>query len=107
MENEAEVEVLYGTPGYMFSLLSILSKIDPWRTKDPNADLIYSKVSQVLVQVTKQLVKQTTFKAPNGNILVVEFPRGKKKYIGAAHGIFGELQMIVQAMLIIPELQAD
>ena len=49
MENEAEVEVLYGTPGYMYSLLSILSKIEPWRTKDANADLIYAKVSQVLI----------------------------------------------------------
>jgi len=57
IENEAEVEVLYGTPGYMYSLLSILSKIEPWRTKDLNADVIYSKVSQVLVLVTHKLVK--------------------------------------------------
>jgi hypothetical protein len=53
MEKEAEVEVLYGTPGYMFSLLSILTKLEPWRTKNPNADLVYTKVSQVLVQVTQ------------------------------------------------------
>jgi hypothetical protein len=38
---------------------------------------------------------------------VVEFPRGKKKYVGGAHGIFGELQMIVQAMLQVPELHGD
>lgn len=38
---------------------------------------------------------------------MVEFPRGKKKYIGGAHGIFGELQMIVQAMLLVPELFSD
>lgn len=57
--------------------------------------------------MTKQLVKQTIFNAPNGQILVVEFPRGKKKYVGGAHGIFGALQMIIQAMLTVPELSKD
>lgn len=36
---------------------------------------------------------------------MVEFPRGKKKYVGGAHGIFGEVQMIIQAMMLIPELR--
>jgi len=105
MEPNCEVEVLYGTPGYMFSLITILAKLEPWRRKNANVDEIYAKVSQVLTAVTLQLIKQTTFNAPNGKILVVEFPRGKKKYLGGAHGIFGEVQMIVQAMMLIPELR--
>ena len=35
MQPTAEVEVLYGTPGYMFSLISILDKFGPWRAKHP------------------------------------------------------------------------
>jgi hypothetical protein len=66
---------------------------------------VFAKVTQVLTSVTIQLVKQTTFNAPNGQILVVEFPKGKKKYVGGAHGIFGEVQMIVQAMALVPELR--
>jgi hypothetical protein len=56
--------------------------------------------------VTIQLVKQTTFKAPNGDIIVVEFPKGKTKYVGGAHGIFGVVHLILQAMILVPELQA-
>ena len=107
MDDKAEVEVLYGTPGYMFSLITILHKLEPWNGKNPLATDAFAKVSQVLIDVTKQLVKQTTFNAPNGQILVVEFPRGKKKYVGGAHGIFGEVHMILQAMLCVPELAKD
>lgn len=45
MEPKCEVEVLYGTPGYMFSLISILVKLEPWRRKNANVDEIYAKVS--------------------------------------------------------------
>jgi hypothetical protein len=34
MSDSAEQEVLYGTPGYMFSLLSIMDKLEPWRSKN-------------------------------------------------------------------------
>ena len=105
MEKTAEVEVLYGTPGYMYCLIAILSRLEPWRKKNQNVDDVFAKVTQVLTSVTIQLVKQTTFNAPNGQILVVEFPKGKKKYVGGAHGIFGEVQMIVQAMALVPELR--
>lgn len=91
MQPTAEVEVLYGTPGYMFSLISILEKLEPWRGRHPVIDEACKAATMALTTVTLKLVQQTTFKAPNGEILVVEFPKGKKKYIGGAHGIFGEV----------------
>jgi hypothetical protein len=41
--------------------------------------------------VVAELIKNTRFKAPNGDIVIVTFPKGKKKYVGGAHGIFGEV----------------
>lgn len=34
MEANCEIEVLYGTPGYMWSLISILHRLGPWKGKN-------------------------------------------------------------------------
>lgn len=52
----AEVEVLYGTPGYIYTLVVILHKLGPWGGKNKDVAKLLPKVKQTLIEVVRHLV---------------------------------------------------
>ena len=107
----AEVELLYGTSGYLYSLLflkkyliknSVNGIVKSIHTK--NLDNSIKDIFNILLNVgIKSMIKYKW-----DNSLLYPFPMSGRKepkfYLGAAHGLIGALYMLLSTIKFFPEL---
>jgi lantibiotic modifying enzyme len=107
----AEVELLYGTSGYLYSLLflkkyliknSVNGIVKSIHTK--NLDNSIKDIFNILLNVgIKSMIKYKW-----DNSLLYPFPMSGRKepkfYLGAAHGLIGALYMLLSTIKCFPEL---
>ncbi|CDW79616.1 lanc-like protein 2 [Stylonychia lemnae] len=89
-----EDELLYGNAGYLYCLLVL--KLD-------FSEYFSEQVDDAITRVVADIVRAGLVEG--NSFLTFSFPRGKKPYIGAAHGSIGILYMIIKAMQLLPDLQ--
>eukprot|EP00347_Sterkiella_histriomuscorum_P005713 403355552 len=95
-----EDEVLYGISGYLYSLLMILTEFDK----------NHKQTIQLCKRLIDVIIKDGKKWSKNQDFILIKWPRDRhenKFYLGGAHGLMGVLQMLLQAVNIIPDLQSD
>ncbi|CDW91116.1 lanc-like protein 2 [Stylonychia lemnae] len=96
----AEDEILYGISGYLYCLLEVISKID---AKNERALKRVHKIIDTLLMDGTQWSQSDEY-------ILIKWPRDRKEkkfYMGGAHGLIGVLQILLQAVNIIPDLKSD
>lgn len=96
--DSAEDEILYGTAGYIYALLLIEKHL-----KDDSFQVSVQKLHVAITKASIELYKQGLDKTTNR--LSYSFPRGRQNYIGAAHGSFGCIYIMLVAMKRVPLLK--
>ena len=109
--NEPEDEILYGTAGYLQTLLVLKKAMQEKASlmegqSDPLWSQITAKIDEKINQVTQKLISQT---ASGQTIMQVMFPRHRRRgspYVGGAHGTLGVLYVVTQSLLMLENLNA-
>jgi len=111
--NEPEDELLFGTAGYLYAILTIYEKLKKLPGDNFAAEVkkVETMIKNLVVKLAAQTTQTINFDEEEMQCMIVVFPRYKKnkakEYLGAAHGTFGVLQMIIQALLVVPEILTD
>lgn len=93
----AEDELLYGNAGYLYCLL-LLYKTDP----------VKFECKKFIVEIVNLLRKSGEKEIDGKHVLNYRFPRNKgHQYLGAAHGIFGIVYILLKATEAVEELAKD
>ena len=112
-KKNAEVELLYGTTGYLYSLL-FLKKYILSRAKDDINNLFDKDKNQILEDTILNIfnillnsgIKYMT-KYKWNKCLLYPFPVNSRKpqlYLGAAHGLIGTIYMLLSTIKFFPSL---
>ena len=110
-KKSAEVELLYGTSGYLYSLL-FLKKYFVSNSKNNIIDKNYIiKLDNTIIEIFNLLIKSGIQNMENYNwnhSLLYPFHtsgnRPPKFYLGAAHGLIGALYMLLSTIQFFPNL---
>ena len=108
--NEPEDEILYGTAGYLYVVLTIYERLKklPGEKFEAEIEKCETMIKQVVYKLAAQTEKTISFDEEEMHCMMVVYPRYKKskakEYLGGAHGTLGVLQMILQACIVIPEI---
>ena len=111
--NEPEDEILYGTAGYLQTLLLIKKEIGLAMGPLVKGDIdvrsfwedFIARLNSIIKQIAIKLMTQTSLSIENGTktILQANWPRHRRRgslYIGGAHGTLGILYTVLQACLM-------
>lgn len=86
-KNELEDEILYGNAGYLYCLLKIYKM---------NNQNLKTKIENRIKIVFNQIY--LSGKSLGSQYLVYSFPKGRKYYLGWAHGTVGILYILLKAI---------
>jgi len=111
MEDNAELELLYGTSGYLYCLLFLKRYI----SAENNNNSIVNKddmeiLNNSIIEIFNILLKRGIENMINHNwenSLLFPFPMNEEYhelYLGAAHGLIGALYMLLSTIKFFPEL---
>lgn len=113
--NEPEDEILYGSAGYLQTLLLLKTHLKKVKhvvadSGDPEVKFndLNTRMDSSITKIVVKLVEQTTKVPEDGQTtLRARFPRRNGRgtyYIGGAHGTLGVVYMIIMASLELPLL---
>lgn len=108
--NEPEDEILFGTAGYLYVILTLYERLKRLPAEQFEAEItkVETMIKKVVLKLAAQTTQTITFDEEEMDCMMVVYPRYRKnkakEYLGAAHGTFGVLQMILQAAIVLPEL---
>ena len=111
---EAEVELLYGTTGYLYTLLFLKKYIDSFGQNDDIKNIISLNMNNLLIETILKIFDILINSGINYMIkykwnksFLYPFPVGEEEpefYLGAAHGLIGAIYMLLSTTKIFPEL---
>ena len=111
---DAEVELLYGTAGYLYSLLFLKKYIDSFGQNEEIYNIIAENMKNLL---NETIIKIFDILLNSGIIYMIKYKWSKSLlypfpvnednpqfYLGAAHGLIGTIYMLLSTVKFFPEL---
>ena len=99
--NEPEDEILFGTAGYLYVILSLYERLKrlPAEVFEAEITKVETMIKKVALKLAAQTTQTITFDEEEMDCMMAVYPRYRpnkaREYLGAAHGTFGVLQMII------------
>ena len=109
----AEVELLYGTTGYLYTLLFLKKYIDSFKHNDDINNIISTDMNNLLIETILKIFDillnsgiDYMIKYKWNKSLLYPFPVNEDEpefYLGAAHGLIGAIYMLLSTLKFFPQ----